>query len=104
RHQTHREEPGRLPQALERGRPTDLPRLRRLRSRRADLHITTTGPSRAQKEKTMGSADQRKPVALITGASSGIGRELARIHARNGGDVVLVARSETKLKELAAEL
>jgi len=52
----------------------------------------------------MGSADQRKPVALITGASSGIGRELARIHARNGGDVVLVARSETKLKELAAEL
>lgn len=46
----------------------------------------------------------RKPVALITGASSGIGRELPRIHARNGGDLVLVARSEARLKEVADEL
>ncbi|GAB5513829.1 SDR family NAD(P)-dependent oxidoreductase [Rhodopirellula baltica] len=42
--------------------------------------------------------------ALITGASSGIGRELA-IHFANGGnDVVLVARSEDKLRELATEI
>lgn len=43
-------------------------------------------------------------VALITGASSGIGRELARLHAKRGGDLVIVARSEGKLAELAAEL
>lgn len=42
--------------------------------------------------------------ALITGASSGIGKELARIHAENGGDLVIVARSEDKLNALKAEL
>src|SRR3954454_19879646 len=42
--------------------------------------------------------------ALITGASSGIGLDLARLFARDGNDVVLVARSEGKLRELAAEL
>ena len=42
--------------------------------------------------------------ALITGASSGIGEELARYHASKGGNVVLVARSEDKLNELKAEL
>ncbi len=42
--------------------------------------------------------------ALITGASSGIGTEFARIHARNGGDMVLVARSVDKLNALKQEL
>jgi short-subunit dehydrogenase len=42
--------------------------------------------------------------SLITGASSGIGLELARIFAESGHDVVLVARSEDKLRTLAAEL
>ncbi|MGM0588779.1 MAG: SDR family NAD(P)-dependent oxidoreductase [Bacteroidota bacterium] len=41
---------------------------------------------------------------LISGASSGIGLELARIHARNGDHLVLVARSESKLHELKNEL
>ena len=41
--------------------------------------------------------------ALITGASSGIGLELARIFAANRYDVVLVARSEGKLRDLARE-
>lgn len=45
-----------------------------------------------------------KNVALITGASSGIGKELARIHAENGGDLVIVARNEERLKELKKEL
>ena len=46
----------------------------------------------------------KKQVALITGASSGIGRELSKIHASKGGDVVLVARREKELNELKDEL
>ncbi|NNU15927.1 SDR family oxidoreductase [Parvularcula sp. ZS-1/3] len=42
--------------------------------------------------------------ALITGASSGIGLELARIHARRKGNLVIVARSVGKLEELKSEL
>jgi short-subunit dehydrogenase len=43
-------------------------------------------------------------VALITGASSGIGRELAHIHAERGGDLLVVARRRAELEALAAEL
>ena len=42
--------------------------------------------------------------ALVTGASSGIGLDLAKRFAAEGHDVALVARSEGKLKELAAAL
>lgn len=45
-----------------------------------------------------------KKVALITGASSGIGKELARIHAEQGGDLIIVARSADKLNKLKEEL
>lgn len=46
----------------------------------------------------------RLNTALITGASGGIGLELARIHAQKGGDLVLVARSKDKLEALKNEL
>jgi uncharacterized protein len=42
--------------------------------------------------------------ALITGASSGIGAELARLCAGGGYDVVLVARQQAALEELASSL
>jgi len=44
------------------------------------------------------------PWALITGASSGIGEEFARQAATNGINVVLVARREERLNEVAAQL
>lgn len=42
--------------------------------------------------------------ALITGASSGLGADFAHIFAREGYDVVLVARNRRKLEEVAFEL
>lgn len=46
----------------------------------------------------------KQETVLITGASGGIGLELAKRFARDGSSLVLVARSEDALKRLASEL
>jgi len=43
-------------------------------------------------------------VAVVTGASSGMGRGLARMFAEEGFHVVAAARSEDKLSDLVAEI
>lgn len=45
-----------------------------------------------------------RPVALITGASGGIGLELARLCAKGGHDIILVARRKDKLEEIGKYL
>ncbi|MEO8052088.1 MAG: SDR family NAD(P)-dependent oxidoreductase, partial [Acidobacteriota bacterium] len=49
-------------------------------------------------------AEKRRETALITGASGGIGEELAKVCAAHDIDLVLVARSEERLRSLANNL
>jgi short-subunit dehydrogenase len=45
-----------------------------------------------------------RPVTVITGASAGIGVALARVFARHGHELMLVARRENRLRTLAGEI
>jgi hypothetical protein len=47
---------------------------------------------------------ERRPVTLITGASAGIGTELARLFAAHGHHLALVARRKGVLAQLADEI
>jgi hypothetical protein len=48
--------------------------------------------------------DSPGKTAMVTGASAGIGRDLAELFARDGHHLALVARNEPRLRELAAKL
>src|SRR5208283_2122122 len=48
--------------------------------------------------------DNQKGIAIVTGASGGIGYELAKLFARDGYSLLLVARSGEKLRTVSAEL
>ena len=47
---------------------------------------------------------ESRPIAIITGASSGIGRDFADLYARDGHDLVLVARRRDALESLGRSL
>ena len=47
---------------------------------------------------------EERKTALVTGASGGIGLELAKLFAKDGCDLVLVARSEKKLQNIKTAL
>ena len=46
----------------------------------------------------------KNKIALVTGASSGIGEACARALSGNGAKVILTGRNQTKLKELSEEI
>jgi NAD(P)-dependent dehydrogenase (short-subunit alcohol dehydrogenase family) len=63
-----------------------------------------TSPTSAAERGQIASSRGGKPVAIITGASRGLGRELARALAEDGWKLVITARGAAELDEAAAQL
>jgi uncharacterized protein len=66
--------------------------------------VGNRGESESVSEAALTESPQERRVTLITGASGGIGADLARVFARHGHDLALVARSGDKLAALADEI
>jgi short-subunit dehydrogenase len=74
-----------------------------LRERSRILHRSAHGKVASAKADRGGSADGN-PLALVTGASAGIGASFAKQLAKQGHDVILVARRKDLLEERAQDL
>src|SRR5712691_362159 len=72
---------------------------------RACRHGGRTGlPGIAGHDRNIPMNGDTRPLALVTGASGGIGADLARELARHGHDLVLAARGVAAMEVLAVEL
>src|SRR4029077_19986205 len=85
------------------------PRTREAALRRPNVTRRRVSPVLAARKNT--NVESRDPlfdiagrVAVVTGASSGLGQRFARVLRERGADVVLAGRSADRLSSLAAEL